>query len=113
MIDFNLHEGAETISDPADYVLQQIEILFDTTPGDLLGDTSYGTNYAHYLYELKLSEDQLQEVVLSDLYNIDLCGYEPLVEVYLTQGTERDIALINMTLQAPSGAQVNKTYKIV
>lgn len=113
MIDFNLHEGEDLINDATSYVLQQIEILFDTTPGDLLGDLDYGTRYENYLYELKLSEDQLKRAIENDLAEIDLCGYEPNVQVFLSQGTERDIALIEINLVSPSGNTIKKAYKIV
>lgn len=99
------------VSKELEYVLQQIEILFSTSCGDLLGDTSYGTNYEYYLYELKLDADVLASHVLQDLNSIDLMGWQPSVEVFLSQGTERDIALIEINLRKNSEAH-KQYYKI-
>lgn len=111
MVDFNLSEGPATISDEVACIKQQIDILFDTAPGDLLGDLYYGTNYEQYLYNLQLSPDQLSEAMLQDLYKLDLLGYTPQVQVYLMQGTERDIALIQVDL-IKGGSRTTTTYTI-
>ena len=37
-------------------VLQQIDMLFGTIPGEILGDIDYGTNYDKYLYSQKQYE---------------------------------------------------------
>ena len=111
MIDFNLEPGEPTINDDASLVIQQINILFDSTPGDLIGNISFGTRYDKFLYELKLSADQLKEEVLNDLHNIDLRGFTPDVEVYLLQGSERDIAVIEINL-LKRNSRYTTTYKI-
>lgn len=111
MIDFNLQEGEPTINRNADYLKQQIDILFSTSPGDVLGDTTYGTDYEYCLHELNLSAAALKEQILNDIYEMDLLGYEPYVNVYLMQGTERDIALIQVDLVSKTD-RINQTYKI-
>lgn len=111
MIDFNLQEGKPVINDDIECLIQQIDILFDTSPGDVLGDLNYGTDYYQYLYNLKLSGDQLKDVILHDLYKLDLLGYIPQVQVYLMQGTERDIALVQVDLYK-QGESYQKTYTI-
>ena len=112
MIDFNLKEGDPIINDDIDCLLQQIDILFDTTPGDLLGDIEYGTDYEYLLYYLKLSESRLKSKMEDDLMSLDLLGFTPEVQVFLMQGTERDIALIQVDLYRYS-ERYSKTYKIV
>lgn len=111
MIDFNLNEGDPTINDDVACLIQQIDILFDTTPGDLIGDIEYGTDYEKYLYDLKLNAETLQEQMLQDLYSLDLLGFVPDVKVYLMQGSERDIAVIDVHLRRDS-ENYSKTYKI-
>jgi hypothetical protein len=44
-MDFHLNNGESFLKRDIDYVLQQIDMLFDTTPREVLGDTEYGTNY--------------------------------------------------------------------
>lgn len=111
MVDFNLKEGPATINSDVECLLQQVDILFDSTPGDLLGDVQYGTEYNKYLYNLKLSPDQLKDAIEQDLYSLDLLGFVPSVQVYLLQGSERDIALIQIDLYK-QGESYTRTYTI-
>ena len=75
------------------------------------GLSDFGTTYDEYLYQLKISADALKETVLNDLASINLMGFVPEVEVLLLQGTEQDIALINIDLTSYN-EQYTKTYKI-
>lgn len=111
MVDFNLDFGKALKSDEAALVLQQIDILFDTKPREVLGDTEYGSNYDEYLYQLKISNSALQDKVYSDLISLNLLDFEPSVEVYLLQGTEKDIALIDIQLTRDLETY-KRTYKI-
>lgn len=112
MIDFNLTNNENAIlNNDIDLILQQIDILFDTTPNDVLGFEEYGSTYDHYLYDLKLSQGELQSQVYSDIMGLELFGFSPYIEVYLLQGTEQDIALIDIELKRDS-EYYKKTYKI-
>lgn len=111
MIDFNLKPGQPTINDDVDYIRQQIDILFDTSPGDLFGDIEYGTDYEKLLYELKLSADQLSSKMSQDLGKLDLMGFNYYVSSRLMQGTQRDIALIEVDLRK-GGTEDSKIYRI-
>lgn len=111
MIDFSL-DSKPIKNDDVDLLLQQIDILFDTTPGQVLGEDEYGTEYDRYLYDLKLSNNAIKVQVMNDLNELDLMGYIPDVEVYMLQGTEQDICLINITLTRELST-IKKTYKIV
>ena len=111
MVDFSLKRGSASCKSDIDLILQQIDILFDTTPTEVFGEEEYGTAYDRYLHQLKISNEALKQEVLSDLGNIQLFGYMPTVDVYLLQGTEDDIALIDIHLSRDDETY-NKTYKI-
>jgi len=111
MVDFSLKRGSASCKSDIDLILQQIDILFDTTPTEVFGEEEYGTTYDRYLHQLKISNEALKQEVLSDLGNIQLFGYMPTVDVYLLQGTEDDIALIDIHLSRDDETY-NKTYKI-
>ena len=111
MIDFNLNEGEPAINDDVACLIQQIDILFDSTPGDLIGDIGYGTDYERCLYDFKFNAAALEERMLDDLYSLDLLGFNPTVNVYLMQGSERDIAVIDVHLKRNS-EEYSKSYKI-
>ena len=111
MVDFNLNDGPATINNDAQILIQQIDILFGTRPGDLIGEPDYGTDYERFLYDLKLDSETLADQMRADLYKLDLMGFESDVQVYLLQGTERDIALINVDLYRYD-TKYSKSYKI-
>ena len=114
MIDFNLSNKFTkdiTISNNLLCVLQQIDLLFNTDIDDILGDSSFGTNYDKYLYALDVSNMSLESKVMSDLKKLDLCGFIPSVIVKIVEGTQRDIAFIDITLTGDY-EEYNKTYVI-
>lgn len=111
LIDFSLNEKAVIQNIDLELVLQQIDVLFDTKPREVFGFEHFGTKYEHYLYDLKVSNNALKQTVLTDLYSLDLLGFEPTVEVHLLQGTEQDIALIEIVLTRDD-YQYQQIYKI-
>lgn len=111
MIDFNIDKGKPFKNSDIELILQQIDLLFDTSPKDVLGDEEYGSQYDRFLYDLNISNEGLRNKVLSDINSINLFGFTPEVNVYLLQGVERDIALIEIILTKET-EQYKKTYKI-
>lgn len=114
MIDFNITNKLTDeliINNDLINVLQQIDLLFDTDVDDVLGDSSFGTNYDKYLYTLGISNLSLETKILNDLQKIDLYGFTPSVSVKIVEGTQRDIAFIDITLTGDY-KEYNKTYVI-
>ena len=114
MVDFCLNKNGSksSLKDEMDLILQQVNILFDTTPTEVLGDIGFGTEYDKQLYDTRLSASNLQRLVENDLSKLTLFGWHYKVKVYLLKGTERDIAIINIAFY--NGNQTfEKTYKIV
>lgn len=111
MIDFNINKGEPITFKDIDFVIQQIDLLFDTNIKDVLGDEEFGSQYDKYLYELNVSNSSLEAKVMSDLMSLDLLGFTPGVKVYFLEGTERDIAMIDITL-SKDYENYNRTYKI-
>ena len=54
MKDFHLNKGVPILDRNIDLLLQQIDMLFDTNPREVLGDLTYGTRYDKYLYNLNI-----------------------------------------------------------
>ena len=113
MTDFCLYKstGTATINTEVDLLIQQIDLLFDTTPTEVLGDDTFGTKYDSYLYDTRLSASNLKSIVESDLSQINFMGWDYEVEVHLLQGTEQDIAVIQISFKKGTEL-VQKTYKI-
>ena len=111
MIDFSLDNKSAEKNNDIDLILQQIDILFDTTPKEILGQERYGSIYDTYLYKLNISNEDLRCQVVRDINSLELFNFKPSVEVIMLQGTERDIALIKIVLTRELESY-EKTYKI-
>lgn len=111
MIDFSLTENKMGIEYEIDMIMQQIDILFDTIPREVIGDVEFGTQYDKYLHELKISNESLKRCVESDLSSLNLYGWSFDVNVYMIEGTEDNIAIVDIALYK-YGRSYNKTYKI-
>jgi hypothetical protein len=111
MIDFSLDKLRAAQNTEINLILQQIELLFDTTQKDVLGYEEFGSQYDKYLYKLNITADNLKQRVLADLNSLELFGFKPTVEVYLCQGTEKDIALIEIDL-IKNQEHYKQTYRI-
>ena len=99
------------IKDDLSFVLQQIDLLFNTEVHDVLGDNLYGSNYDRYLYTLGMSNAGLEAKIQNDISKLDLRGYRVDVEVSIVEGTIRDIAFIDITISGDY-EQHSKTYVI-
>ena len=114
MVDFSLSNKLTDeiiVSNDLIYVLQQIDLLFNTDPNDVLGDSNYGTNYDRYLYTVGMSNAALEQKILRDIKSLDLMGFSVDVKVSLVEGTERDIAFIDIIISGDY-EEYNKTYII-
>jgi len=114
MVDFSLYKknGLSTINTEVDLLIQQVDLLFDTTPTEVLGDEYFGTSYDKYLYDTRLSAENLKSIVSKDISSLNLMGWNYDVDVYLLQGTEQDIAIIDITF-SKGIEKIRKTYKIL
>jgi len=52
-----------------DAAIQELDILFSTDIGEMIGDTSYGTNWYQYLHTLTPMEDTIKSYVDSVIRN--------------------------------------------
>lgn len=114
MIDFALSNDLTDdilIGNDLMLVLQQIDLLFNTDIYDVLGDMNYGSNYDKYLYTLGMSNAALESKIQNDINKLDLRGYTVRVKVTIIEGTERDIALIEITIYGDYDS-MSKTYVI-
>ena len=92
-------------------VLQQIDLLFNTEPNEVLGDEDFGSNYDNYLYTLGISNAALESKIMNDLMKLNLYNFIPYVTVTIVDGTYRDIAFIDITLKGQYD-YYTKTYMI-
>lgn len=112
MIDFNLYTDNVTTMSDEENIIQQMDILFDTRPKDVLGQEDFGTRYDKFLYDLTITNGTIQSIVLDDLNKLELFGYVPTVNVYLLKGTQNDILMLDIHMSRADN-DFQKIYKIV
>lgn len=111
-MDFCNTLDAPYLEHDVDLVIQQIDMLFDTENGEVLGDHGYGSDFYKFLYELKVSASYIQGYVTSRITSsVDLMGFTLSVNVTIHEGTENDIILIYIDL-TKEGEVWEKIYNI-
>lgn len=112
MYDFCRIEEVPALNDEVDLIIQQIDILFDTHPGEVLGDISYGTNYSKYIHELNIGSEMIQSEIYSDIIeNVELFGWDIEVEVKFMLGEQNDIIIVGIQFSKDSESYA-KAYRI-
>lgn len=99
MIDFCNTEDAPLLIHDIDLVIQEIDMLFSTSEGEVLGDETYGSNFESLLWDMNASDAYIEEYVYGQLAKVNMHGYAPSVKVSTYQGTMNDIILIQISLR--------------
>lgn len=111
MKDFCLTDNHVFLVEECDLLVQQIDMLFDTTPNEVLGE-EYGTNFYDFLWDLSATANDVTEYTKSVIYkNVNLMDWSLEVETNLLQGTQNDIILITIHL-SKYNYEFEKTYKV-
>ena len=111
MKDLSISGNSPFISNEADLIIQQIDMLFDTLDGEVLGE-DYGCNFYDFLWDLTASPDDISNYTLSVIYaNVNLFSWSIRVETNILKGSENDIILVTIKL-SNSGTTLEKTYKV-
>lgn len=112
MTDLSLDEMTVTKTTDLENVMQQIEMLFDTSPFEVIGEPNYGSDFERFLWDLNASNYDIEQYINSKIRSeVDLLGFQVWSEVTLMNGTENDIILADITI-ARDGDNFTKTYKI-
>lgn len=113
MIDLSLDTNTVVKTSDLENVMQQIEILFDTSPFEVIGEPNYGSDFEKFLWNLNASNYDIENYIRSRIQNnVYLLGYTVDVVVNIMEGTENDIILADITISR-DGYNYTKTYKIV
>ena len=112
MIDFCSVPGAVILDNDVDLIIQQIEMLFDTRCGDVLGDYDFGTRFDTYLFNPNIGNHMVENEVTSYIEkNVELFGWTVKVEVEFLAGTQHDIMLMKVIFSKDSESY-SKIYKV-
>lgn len=112
MVDFSLDTNSVTKESDLENVMQQIEMLFDTSPFEVIGEPEYGSDFEKFLWDLNASNYDIEQYIDSRIRSeVDLLGFNVQTEVAIMNGTENDIILADITIYR-DGNSYSKTYKI-
>lgn len=112
MVDFSLDTNSVTKESDLENVMQQIEMLFDTSPFEVIGEPEYGSDFEKFLWDLNASNYDIEQYIDSRIRSeVDLLGFNVQTEVAIMNGTENDIILAGITIYR-DGNSYSKTYKI-
>lgn len=82
-----------------DAAIQEIDLLFNTSHCELLGDTSYGTNFEQFLWTLNPSPDALKKYINEKISKSSLASEVVSdVDVKVYDGEYRNIYDVQLTL---------------
>lgn len=112
MIDLSLDTDTVVKTTDLDNVIQQIEMLFDTSPFEVIGEPNYGSDFEKFLWNLNSSNYDIENYISSKIQNeVELLGFSVEVSVGIMEGTENDIILADITISR-DGNSYAKTYRI-
>ena len=112
MIDLSLDTDTVVKTADLENVIQQIEMLFDTSPFEVIGEPNYGSDFEKFLWNLNSSNYDIENYILSRIQNeVELLGFSVEVTVGIMEGTENDIILADITISR-DGNSYAKTYRI-
>lgn len=112
MIDFSIDNYNITAQDEVTNIMQQIDILFNTSPYEVIGEASFGTDFEKYIHELKVPNRDIEAAIISAIRNnVYLFGYNLDVHVYIAQGTVNDIIFADIVIYDDK-TEYSKQYRI-
>ena len=112
MIDFCLNESAVLLEHDVDLVLQQIDMLLDTSPKEVLGEPNYGSDYEKFIWDLTANEGIIESYIEQNIKNnVDLQGFDLDVVVDIYMGQRNDIIMVLIELRK-EGTVYQKIYNI-
>lgn len=112
MIDFCSTLDAVTLDQDVDLIIQQIEMLFDTRCGDVLGSYDFGTRFDTYLFNPNIGNHMVESEVQRYIEdNVELFGWIVSVNVEFIAGTQNDIMLMKVTFSKDTESY-SKIYKV-
>lgn len=111
MKDFCLDKNSAFVTSDIENILQQIDILFDTTPDEVYGENA-GSEFYEFLWDMTKTAEDISSYTRSQiLSNINLFDCDLEVDTKFLEGTENDIILITIKL-TDFNRSVEKTYRI-
>lgn len=86
-----------------DCAIQELDMLFNTTNTELIGNAAFGTNFEQFLWEIAPSTEELEKYIYEKIgKTYFLSQYDVGVSIRTELGTTRDIYYVEISLKTNS-----------
>lgn len=94
--------------------IQELDILFNTTPTELLGDTTYGSNFLQFLWSLTPMEESITKYIYERIsgYTIYASSLKKEVNVTKYDDVNESIYVIEISLYDENDNEYYKEYTL-
>lgn len=96
----NYNDNILQTESQTDMVVNKLEMILTTNKGDFIADPSFGANLVHYLWETQASAEKVKQIISEQInqYIPELNNTEYLLSVSITEGSIRDIMIVDITI---------------
>ena len=100
------------ITSKLDEAVQELDMIFNTTNGELIGSSSFGTNFEKFLWQLNDASNMLQTYIYDKIKDSFFLR-DMLTEVNVTtmEGEMRRIYVVKISVSDGTNTQ-NRTYQL-
>ena len=100
------------ITSKLDEAVQELDMIFNTTNGELIGYSSFGTNFEQFLWQINDSSNMLQTYIYDKIKDSFFLR-DMLTEVNVTtmEGEMRRIYVVKISVSDGTNTQ-NRTYQL-
>jgi hypothetical protein len=91
-----------TLDSVIDCAIQELDMLFNTTNTELIGDPEYGTNFEQFLWQISPSPNSLTNYIYQKIDTTYFASQLDItVNVSVETGVARDIYCVEINLPMP------------
>jgi len=93
-------DGEIIIQKEIELIINKIEMILFTNPGDVLSDINFGLGLEKYLWSTNVSTEYIQNDIQNQFNNYipELQKYTHSIDLQMMEGTIQDILVINIII---------------
>ena len=113
MVDLALTDNLFTES-VIEEAIQELAILFNTVPTELIGDTTYGSNFLQFLWSLTPMEESITKYIYERIagYTVYAASLKKEVNVTKYDDVNETVYVVEITLFDENDNEYHKEYTL-
>ena len=113
MVDLALTDNLFTES-VIEEAIQELDILFNTVPTELIGDTTYGSNFLQFLWSLTPMEESITRYIYERIagYTVYAASLKKEVNVTKYDDVTETVYVVEITLFDENDKEYHKEYTL-